>query len=300
MDTFSRIQMIFVPLWVKAILFAVVLGSFGASVYLFYAGVVLDDQADWIAAAASLGGVVFPTLVLFILLSGSSGGEASIREKTDTLLRRTIPTMLAKLPETFGPFATFDPATERLRRGAPAKADSADVHVRHLRGRCYADYRIRFRDAAARLNEVVLRVEANVRRVNLILMFDEAMLEAYERNLDGAMTRSEVIFAKFRHSAIAVETHSKTLAGAAQAGEAASPLIYAFNSELLTMHLEGRPYAGLVANTHVSADMVWNPAERLFFAQDLMFMLRSFVRFGDELFLIEDPKAAPDQPEERR
>lgn len=284
MDAFSKIQMIFVPIWLKAALAALVVGSFAASALIFYWGVALEPRDDWVAAAASLATVVFPTLVLFLLVSGSSFGERSIIEKTERLLTRTLPDALRSTPETSG---GFTPAREHAPWRSAAVGPKAEIAIRHVPGRCYADYRVRYPDDVGAMKEITLRVEVNVRRINLIIMIEEERLARFERNIEGAMDRSEILFTKFKHCAVASESHGQGFVGANREGEAAPPLAYLFNTELLTLFIEGRRHVGLVATANVAYDLVWNAAERLFFAQDLMFMIRAFMRVGGELFLVE-------------
>lgn len=74
----------------------------------------------------------------------------------------------------------------------------------------------------------------------------------------------------------------------------ATPLKYSFNPKLLDRIVQDRPCVALVATATTSPDLLWNPAERLFFAQDLMFMIRAFWlerpdMFLDEMVLTERP-----------
>ena len=287
MDTFNKIQMIFVPFWLKAALAALVVGSFAASVLIFYWGVALETREDWVAAAASLATVVFPTLVLFLLVSGSSFGERSIIEKTERLLTETLPKALRDTPETRGAFTL---AKEGVAWRSAAVGPKAEVFIRHVRGRCYGDYKIRFKDNLDVSKEIMLRIEVNVRRINLIILIDEERLARFERNIDGVMDRSEILFTKFKHCAMAADAHNQGFVGATREGEAMAPLAYLFNTELLTLFIEGRRHVGMVATANVAYDLVWNAAERLFFAQDLTFMIRAFTRVGGELFMVEEPK----------
>jgi hypothetical protein len=59
---------------------------------------------------------------------------------------------------------------------------------------------------------------------------------------------------------------------------------YLFHGEVIQRELEGRRWYVLVGSCALAKDLLWNPAERLFVAQDLMFMLRAMVNESPEIF----------------
>ncbi len=94
-----------------------------------------------------------------------------------------------------------------------------------------------------------------------------------------------------------LEAGSNTIAGAESAVEVVSggekqgdrgSERYIFNERLLERSLHEWDYWVLVALRPLSSDFLWNPSERLFFAQDLMFMLRAFVAEQPQLFAVVD------------
>lgn len=292
MESLNRIQVIFIPTWVRLVLFLIVFGSLAVAAWVFAQGLESEAGPQLVAAALSLASVVFPILVIYVLFAGSSFDERAITDRTDRLLRATLPMIFRQLPETTGGFGLYN----GLRvAGETARADAATVRVRHLPGRCYADYAIAFPGDADEMIEVRLRVEVNIRRVNVVFLFDERKVRENVGAAPGVAPEEVdvkgVLFDLFRHSEEAVEKHALSSVQADVEAKAKSPLVYFFNDEMLPMKDGDATYLGMVATASVSSDMVWNAAERLYFAQDLMLMVRSFVRFGRPVFAT--PAAAP-------
>ncbi|MEM1341818.1 MAG: hypothetical protein AAGF68_05825, partial [Pseudomonadota bacterium] len=107
MNLANQIQIIYVPLWVRALIVALVFGALAISGWLFYSALVAGQSSDLIAAATYLLAIVFPILIVIIVIGGASFGEASIRQRTQRMLTETIPYHLQFLPEETRSFVDF-------------------------------------------------------------------------------------------------------------------------------------------------------------------------------------------------
>lgn len=276
----NQIQIIFIPTWVRVAVTVVVLTAAAMCAWLFYAAVAGDGELGWVEAAAYLGGVVFPVLVLLLVVGGGSFGEISIRRKTELLLRRTTPFALRFLPEPTRRFVRYG---DRGRSTPRANRELARVSIAHNRGECVAEYRIDFKDADGANRRLTLGVEANIKRVNVLIHLDrDRVFAALGRDASAAAPTCTELRGLFPHALGASEVHAH--AQAATASEAAGHLAYAFNPALAARTVDGRRELALVASAPASPELVWNAAERLYFAQDLMFMVRAFATEAPELF----------------
>lgn len=263
----TQLQLLSLPVWVRVVIGLGLAGCLmlaGGLVALFATG---HGQEPYLIAGASLLGVVLPLAVGALVLGTSYGGERSLSERTEEVLTRSVPFALARLPEEAG---TWHPAPVRIRSPRPRLL--ADVAVNHQRARCHADYRIRLPDGRT---EMLLRLEINVRRANINILFP---LQPGE---ELAEKRVQIM----RHLG-----HSLGCDGEGATGGAA---VYCFNPVLIARVIDGRDYAGLVGTIALPGEFVWNPAERLFFAQDLMLMLRSMLAEWPQAFVVSDPTPAP-------
>lgn len=275
MNISNQVQIIYIPAWVRVLIFILMFFSITVCAFLFYRALLDGDKPDWIAAGAYLLSVVFPILLIVIVVAGSSFGEKSIIKRTEKILVQTIPYHLQFIPEEERSFVNF-----RNFRKSPKTVDGqlAEIKVFHSLGRCYADYIITtpFEGRVLKLN---LRVEMNVKRANINVWFSLNRLETLMRQegFDGDMR--SFLSAKFRHS-LDIEDLQST----AKPQETRANIAYSFNKSFLSRIVDGEEYLVVVATTSLPEDTVWNPSERVFFAQDLMFMIRSFMQERPEIF----------------
>ncbi|MEM6825292.1 MAG: hypothetical protein AAF566_09270 [Pseudomonadota bacterium] len=261
---------------------ALVFGALAISGWLFYTALVAGQGSDLIAAATYLLAIVFPILIVIVVIGGASFGEASIRQRTQRMLTETIPYHLQFLPEETRSFVDF-----RAFRKAPEtrREELARIAMFYSKGRCYADYRI-----TATLDDqdiaLELRVELNVKRANVNVSVPIERIDALQAQSSQSEDRVAFLRSCFKHSL------------SAEAAEVARPdevgkgnLGYRFKDTPLTRRVDGVDYFVIVATTALPDDAVWNPSERVFFAQDLMFMIRSFLQEYPALFN-KDPSNA--------
>lgn len=247
--------------------------------YLFYEALVTDEREIWLSAGAYLLGIVFPIGILSIVLVGGSFGDASIIKRTELMLRHTIPRHLQYIPQEELKFDRFGRRNTK-KNGAKEKLAIIDVH--HSSGRCYADYLVsNFQEHDFKLH---IRLELNVKRVNVVIYF-------LKQQIDGLMCDQEFegrpidfIKSNFKHT-LAVEALQQNIPP--NYNDKDSVIAYSFNPELLISKVGGVEHYSLVATTLISEDLVWNPSERVFFAQDLMFMMRSLTSEYDPAFRTE-------------
>jgi hypothetical protein len=269
----TQIQMVFIPLWARVLVGVLILGSLGVSVSLFWTALTGAERPDWITAGAQLLGVVFPVAILGIVLGGGAFGDASILKRTEQVLRQTIPYHLQFLVDDAQRWRDF-----RSGRRSPLTdaARLARIDLHHSRGRCLADYRIRVPLAPAPVT-LHLRVELNVRRVNINLLLPAARIDALQQNGE---TLLQTVRRLFPHSTAAMDVADD----AGQIDQAHPPIRYRLNPSLLQRQVDGQPCVAIVATAAVAHDLVWNPSEKVYFAQDLCFMLKSFLQENPAAF----------------
>lgn len=273
----TQIQMVFIPLWARVLVAALILGSLGVSVSLFWTALTGAERPDWITAGAQLLGVVFPVAILGIVLGGGAFGDASILRRTEHVLRRTIPYHLQFLVDDRQVWRDFR-SSRRSPLTDPARLAAIELH--HSRGRCLADYRIRV-PLDPQAVTLLLRVELNVRRVNINVLLPAARIAALSQ---GGETVVQAIQRLFPHSMGATEAPETAHPG----DEAHPPIRYRFNPTLLPREIDGKPYLAIVATAAVAHDLVWNPSEKVYFAQDLCFMLKAFIQENPAVFAEAD------------
>lgn len=277
MNISNQVQIIYVPLWVRAVVFLLVFASISICAFLFFRALMDGNKPDWIAAGAYLLGVVLPILLLVIVISGASFGEKSIIKRTEKMLIDTIPYHLQFIPEAKRSFVGF----RQFRSSSKIDTDRlAKIQVFHSPGRCYADYIITT-PFGGQVLELNLRVEMNVKRANINVWFSLKRLnELMEREGHEGDIR-EFLRSRFLHSLGVEELQSTENTGSA---DKTNTIAYCFNRTFLHRVVDDVEYIVVVATTGLPEDTVWNPSERVFFAQDLMFMIRSFMQERPEIF----------------
>lgn len=280
MDIFQQIRLSYLNRAVKLGISVFLLLCALLAFYIGYRG-LFDNQIGWIEASAYLLGILLPILVIGALLIFSSGGIDALQSRTEVLLRRDLPSFLRQIPD--GERAFGDPGS----RCPTAPSDAlAVVKIAQFAKRCYADYEVTLPDVQGKgsRRRFYIRVELNVKKANFNLYFPYESLAAICSEAEGgddfAERCNEIVLSSFEH----------TRRGAAfESGDQAGR--YSFNERLLERRLLGQTYYCLVGSLSLPHDFLWNPAERLFFCQDLMFMLRAFLNERGGLFTL--PEAEP-------
>jgi hypothetical protein len=283
MELLQGIKLFSVPLWVK-ILILILLGVLGlVNTTLFFTGLLYQNHESWVKSSIDLLGVVLPIFIIMLVIWKSETGVDSLRRKTEDFLMDLLPSALGKIVEVNAPF--FEVGADRELADHPTKAR---IFINLLKNDCYSDFVILAPDPVGFV-EIVIRLEINVKKVNFNLCLDEALAgERFAEEHPGFASNSadntadvaKWVFSRFRH----------TLAGAGmqegahvQTAEPA-PGRYDFNQNVLRRAIGDRTVLCFVASCSVAPDFLYNPGERLFFAQDLMFFLRSFLTEGRDMF----------------
>lgn len=278
MDFLAHIQMMRVPVWARIIIYGGFVGIVSVCVFLAWYALRWQAPESWLGAAVALFAAIFPLMVVILIATTVHTGENAIRDHTDRFLVKTIPSILVRIPEEDAAFSAFCPQYRSGQRKRFAKVD-----VSHRGGDCFADYRISFDDGGRQL-VLLIRVELNVRRLNfnLYLPVDplETAIAGRDGRVAGQLTVEHLRQAIFRHTLDAASN------GTPQAeGDHATSGSYVFHHEIFARALEGRKWYVLVGSSPLARDLLWNPAERLFVTQDLMFMLRALASEGMDLFV---------------
>lgn len=256
MDTLQNIRLATIP-WPLRVVFAL----FGALIlllngYILYIGFSRDNYDIWIASGRYLLGVVLPVVVVMLTLQFSHSGVRALRDRTADVLTKLLPQQLRLTSDCSEEIASVFSGRRRLHRS------KTSVRTMFLRGECWADYALRIpqRTTSTQLFRCIrLRIEVNVHRANVDVFLPKTLIES---ELAGTVQNL------FPH----------TLGGATGAG-------YMVNDRTVDRTADGRDFACLVLVRELKPDFLWNAAEKLWFAQDLMFMVRSFVQERPEFFV---------------
>ena len=122
----------------------------------------------------------------------------------------------------------------------------------------------------------------NVKRANINILFSKTMLA--ERMAANEYKGEPVEFLKdqFPHSLAVERLQAREVEGSARPDT--GTIAYAFNPEMLSRVVGDQEYVVVVASTRLADDTIWNPSEKVFFAQDLMFMIRAFMQENPTMF----------------
>lgn len=281
MNISNQIQIIYVPLWVKVIVFFLVSLLISICGFLLYDAMFGAAKSDWISAGAHLLGIVFPILIVVILVGGASFGERSILERTERMLTKTIPYHLQFIPEEPRKFVDF----KKFRRAAwTDKKHLADISLFYSKGRCYADYKILVPTSGKAL-KLDLRVELNIKRANVNVSFELNHLHCLMKRDRYSGNELDYLRSKFSHTLEVERKQANERDAAAQSG--GGTIAYDFSENLLPRKIDDKEYLVVVATTALADDTVWNPSEAVFFAQDLLFMTRAFLQECPDVFSTE-------------
>jgi hypothetical protein len=260
LENFAGIRSISVPTWLKLLIFLIVLAVLAADVAIALIALTNPQHKDWFSVAMQLVGSLLPLLLVILLLAFSSRGPEAIRRKTSHLLLRLV-------PDTIESSLTWSPEFDAIEKAQWGKKrqGSTRIEIGHRRGDFCCIYRITFPELhsmPAKMRAVFLVVELKVRQANMHLCVPRSAFDNYcsQTGMAG--------FDAFK------KAFSLTLGGAETAGCKVNPAIYQF------------PYAqdtfqtGVVVYRDLSEDFFTDPAEQLFWAQDMVTMLKGFVEEG--------------------
>lgn len=256
------------------------------------------DQEQWIEISATLLQTVLPLSIIGLVWWTSSSGVDSLKKKTRDVLTRIIPTALSQMEDY--PDALLELDTRRL---TPRLLPQSRIKlvVAHSRGRCDADYAlyvplgdlILSNEEAESYRRILFRVELNVWKVNLNVLFPREALQAMASvNIRDLQGYKEIILSCLRHS-LSGAGHSALGAGdqapvspipVPETNVEHTPYRYRFNPQLVERTVNGAPYIVLVLFCDLRRDFLYETREQLYFAQDLMLMIKSVLKEGPSLF----------------
>jgi hypothetical protein len=221
-------------------------------------------------------------MMVILIATTIHAGVKAIKDHTDRFLIDTIPRTLSRIAEDaarFVPLGSRDCSRTKIR--------FADVEINHCRGDCYADYKLSYTDDANRALGLLIRIELHVKRLNFNLYLPVAatnsLIGAQGAGLLADMKLDPVRANVFKHT-LEAATISDNLEGGAEATASGG---YVFHHQIFSRVLNGKAWYIMVGSRAIARDTLWNPAERLFIAQDLMFMLRAMASEGAPLFVEE-------------
>lgn len=260
LENFGGIRSISVPTWLKLLIFVIVLAVLSADVAIALVALTNPLHKDWFTVAVQLVGSLLPLLLVILLLAFSSRGPEAIRRKTSHLLLHLV-------PETIESSLTWSPefdVIEKIQWGKKRHGNTR-IEIGHRRGDFCCIYRITFPElhsAPARMRVVLLVVELKVRQVNMHLCVPRSALDNF-CNQSGM-----VGFEAFKMA------FPLTLGGAETAGCKINRAIYQFP------YSQGTLQTAVVVYRDLSEDFFTDPSEQLFWAQDMVVMLKGFVEEG--------------------
>ena len=260
LDNFGGIRSISVPTWLKLLIFLIVLAVLAADLTIAMIALTNPRHQDWFSVSVQLVGSLLPLLLAILLLAFSSRGPESIRRKTSHLLLHLV-------PETIESSLTWSPEFDAIERAQWGKrrSEPMQIEVGHRRGDFCCIYRITFPElhsTPARKRVVFLVVELKVRQANMHLCVPRDAFDRFcgETGLAG--------FDAFK------KAFELTLGGAEKAGCKINPAIYQFPYSQDTLQ------TAVVVYRDLTEDFFTDPSEQLFWAQDMVTMLKGFVEEG--------------------
>jgi hypothetical protein len=231
-----------------------------------------NSQGTWLEAGAYIIGILLPIFIASLLILYAEGGVAALQKWTHDYLLVVIPSVARMLDE---PLLTFE--TPRSSRTNSKRRSHVKVNALVNRNSSIANYAILVPTSVlpgqttgsnwigkSERIRVLLRLELNVRKLNVNLLFDRQLLSAHGvRDFENAAELSSL----FEH----------TLDGARQEG-------YEANTKLVPCEVAGKQYVCLVLRNKLEKNFVTLATEKLYVAQDLMLMIRSAISERPALF----------------
>jgi hypothetical protein len=272
MDLLQSVRIATIPPGLRIVLIVATLGILALNMLVIANGLNRATDDYWIAAGAQLLGAMLPILFIGLLVGFAHGGQRALKDRTAQFLVRDIPAELQRVCEPASPqFVAARPRRwGRWARIMPAPGNArTNVELAFEHQDCVAEYRLTLKaDQAAVPVLLRFRIEINVRKANLVLWFP-GRLEGQLQPLAIRLADSE-LSTRADWSDLADVPFGNTIIGALKSG-------YSINARLLARDSVTGPLTGLVLIRDLATDFLWNPAEQLFFAQDLVFLFRAMV-----------------------
>lgn len=260
MDVLRDLKTLTLPISTKIAVVTLLLLSVGVNIGFLVWGLT-RQEAGLLSSSIETLAALLPVVLVVIVLGRADSGVSALKRRTEIMFLRILPPILA---------GVVDDSIEFYAAGSSARAPiaprSGSVYVNLKRGECYADILIvtPWRNAPETVpiwKAILIHLEINVGRVNFGLMLPDAV---------SGLT-AEAAAVAFQHT-----TEGAGRTGPAEPGKTAATG-YSFIDLPLARTIDGVDYTVLVANKFVPGDFLWDSASQLYFAQDLMFMLRAFL-----------------------
>ncbi|AUN30568.1 hypothetical protein [Niveispirillum cyanobacteriorum] len=278
-DLLQNVRIATIPVKLKITGFLAAVIILALNMYVIQKGLG-DNREFWVVAGSQLLAVLLPIILILVFLQfAHSGGEALI-DRTQSVLIDKIPRELSKVVEhkkkVFKPYQHETGFLNSILRSVSFsdRRSSADmllkdrpktcIEICHVRGDCFADYRL-----LSEGKEIYLRVELIVKRANVNICIPEAHYCKVKKLVSCLAEIGEKNAGDEAVSHIA-DPLKNTLVGAKSAG-------YSINPAPIERVFDGNRYCAIVLARQLAPDFLWDPAEQLYFCQDLMFMLRAIL-----------------------
>jgi len=302
LDFFQALGNIVVPRWVKLTVIFVLLALLAMNLSLGFLGITGDEkQESWIEAAIYLFGVLLPIWLIAFVVMYSDGGPNALKAKTYDYMTKVIPQTLKSLVEE--PSEFYDAEKKR------GKSVSSNVRVlsNQYKDSCIGSYILTFLERPSnviaadmafkvkaedkladktegeqppkrRKKEIRFSLELNVRKANLIIFIpcDEIREKLEKPSPASDAGERKGLLDDFNFSDIS-GLFPHTITGSQSEG-------YLINESLAINEFDGKCYYGLVFFKRLEKGFLTLPQEKLYFAQDLMFMLKAFYNEQTDLF----------------
>ena len=260
LENFGGIRSISVPTWLKLLIFLIVLAALAADLAIASIALTNPRHQDWFSVSMQLVGSLLPLLLAILLLAFSSRGPEAIRRKTSHLLLHLV-------PDTIACSLTWSPEFDSIEKAqwGRARHGSTRIEIGQRPGDFCSFYRISFPELhsmPARMRVVFLVVELKVRQANMHLCVPRSAFDKY------CSQSGMVGFDAFK------KAFDLTLGGAEKAGCKVNPAIYQFPYSQDTLQ------TAVVVYRDLTEDFFTDPSEQLFWAQDMVTMLKGFVEEG--------------------
>jgi hypothetical protein len=308
MDILQNLKIFTMPTWLKAAVI-VLLATLGAiNSTIFFAGLLHESRESWVKASVELMSVILPVFIIGIIAWGSDTGTVALEKRAEDFFLNLLPDILSRTAETpvsfietqrpsrheTGLLKILPRSSSTISPPVRAQDELSIVLVNFRRGDCYADFIMFVPDTSKEnFTRIIFRVELNVRKVNVALCFD-ADLVLKKLGCDETILREDDLFKALSQilthtfNGAAHQENSRDASPEKEEGRSEkktkSPLSYRFNERATKKEVKGIPVFCVVASAWLPDEFLWNASERLFFAQDLLFFLRSALGEGRNLF----------------
>lgn len=271
LNFFDMISSVIIPRWIKFFIAVVLALLIVAYIFVGYAGLMdIEGKAGWIEATAYILGMLLPALLIGSVILFAETGIAALRHQGYRYLSETIPASAVVLAEGAYEFTARPVGWFALRRNI----DTVSVLMRPKPGGHFMLYEFVAPANAAdsrdsrnlSYRKIIIGVELNVKKANIIV---HAPADKFAEHAPESATPDDI----FPH----------TLAGARNEG-------YTLNNALSKQTVGNVDYIAFVLYFHLSDKFLVRSNEKLYFAQDLMLMIKAFLNEAPQMF--EEPTRA--------